>query len=265
MERSLRATGCDLPILVIPYNENKFELPAGSEWWEISNFLDWIDVNGRCAVMRKYQALLACNYQFVDTDVVFVRNPSDVLEAVSGFVTSCGHWRNPAHTLTKQSERILKERSTMWQSRVFNTGQFASERRIVEFETLKELSEDVRYRQTILDHDFHEQPGIVLLVNLLADSITNLTFPPFSMESTWAGDYDMAYESYWTNPDRRPYLIHWAGEKVDPGKDISQLFLQFLTETERDFFLRSYRRPSQSSFIPRVTQSTKAFLRALLD
>ena len=35
MERSLRATGCKLPLLVIPYDNNLFELPAGSTWWEV--------------------------------------------------------------------------------------------------------------------------------------------------------------------------------------------------------------------------------------
>jgi hypothetical protein len=29
MERSLRATGCQLPLLVIPYDDKLFELPGG--------------------------------------------------------------------------------------------------------------------------------------------------------------------------------------------------------------------------------------------
>ena len=33
MERSLRAVGCDLPLLVIPYDEDLFELPPNAEWW----------------------------------------------------------------------------------------------------------------------------------------------------------------------------------------------------------------------------------------
>jgi len=34
MERSLRATGCDLPLLVIPYDDRRFELPPNAQWWE---------------------------------------------------------------------------------------------------------------------------------------------------------------------------------------------------------------------------------------
>src|SRR5437764_440818 len=34
MERSLRAVGCALPISVIPYDNERFDLPKNSEWWE---------------------------------------------------------------------------------------------------------------------------------------------------------------------------------------------------------------------------------------
>ncbi len=32
MERSLRATGCDLPLKVIPYDDARFDLPGRAEW-----------------------------------------------------------------------------------------------------------------------------------------------------------------------------------------------------------------------------------------
>ena len=32
MERSLRSTGFDLPLVVFPYDENTFDLPKNSEW-----------------------------------------------------------------------------------------------------------------------------------------------------------------------------------------------------------------------------------------
>ena len=43
MERSLRDTGCDLPLLVIPYNDNLFDLPKGSTWWEIPEMIQWLN------------------------------------------------------------------------------------------------------------------------------------------------------------------------------------------------------------------------------
>ena len=34
MERSLRATGCDVPIKIIPFDSSRFELPENSSWLE---------------------------------------------------------------------------------------------------------------------------------------------------------------------------------------------------------------------------------------
>lgn len=239
MERSLRATGCRLPLKVIPFSDDRFNLPEGATWWEVPEFIEWIGANGRRPVMRKYQALLASNYQFVDTDVIFLRNPEKVLATHSGFVTSCGHWHNPGQTLTNESLALLKSKTTTWQSRVFNTGQFAGENALYDFEGLRAMADNPRYRGTVLDNRFHEQPGINLLVNLSGCEITNLTLPPNNMESTWAGDYlGEEYAQYWGNSARKPYLIHWAGAKMHPEHPISELFFAHLTEEERTLFLR---------------------------
>src|ERR1700751_5291663 len=80
MERSFRATGCDLPIWVIPYNDHRFELPQNSVWWEIEEITQWLDSCQSHPMMRKYQCLTVGNYQFVDSDVVFVSNPYEVLK-----------------------------------------------------------------------------------------------------------------------------------------------------------------------------------------
>jgi len=42
MEHSLRATGSELPIWVIPYDDNLFELPEGFTWWEIPETRNWL-------------------------------------------------------------------------------------------------------------------------------------------------------------------------------------------------------------------------------
>ena len=46
MERSLRAVGCTLPLRVIPYNDERFELPAGATWWEMPEITTWLARQG---------------------------------------------------------------------------------------------------------------------------------------------------------------------------------------------------------------------------
>jgi hypothetical protein len=37
-KRSLRAVGCDLPLLLIPYDqEDGFDIPRNAEWWQKRN------------------------------------------------------------------------------------------------------------------------------------------------------------------------------------------------------------------------------------
>jgi len=268
MERSLRATGCRLPLQVIPFGGERFELPNNAEWWEEPDFFRWIDDAGNRPVMRKYQALLASNYQFVDTDAIFLRNPEEVLTPHEGFITSCGHWHNPGETLTDQAEAIYRARSTVWQSKVFNTGQFACDRALYDIEALKETAEDTRYRETILENIYHEQPGLVLLAHLSGVPITNLTLPPHEMESTWAGDYPGEFKHYWRNARRKPYLIHWAGAKMDADRPITQLFLEHLEPPEREAFVKKQREGQGSAkgvsqtIINRLKHSARAAAKA---
>ena len=107
MERSLRAAGCALPLAVIPYDEQRFNLPANAAWWELPDVLAWLTAEKTHPMMRKYQCLLTANYQFVDSDVIFLRNPEAVLEPHAGFVTSCCHWRDGGHTTTAESRRVM--------------------------------------------------------------------------------------------------------------------------------------------------------------
>lgn len=233
MERSLRATGCKLPLLVIPYDENLFELPVGATWWEIPEITGWLKAEKAHPVMRKYQCLTVDNYQFVDADVCFLRNPESVLYSHSGFVTSCGHWRNPGGTYTAESYQLMNNQSTMWQRDVFNTGQFACDRALFTIESLQATASQPEFMDTCLRFRFHEQPGINLLVWQSGIEIVNLTLPPLRMESTWAGDYPGEYTQYWTNEQRQPYLIHWAGTRMDISRPINQIFYDFLTKVEK--------------------------------
>jgi hypothetical protein len=233
MERSLRAVGCDLPIWVIPYDGNLFDLPKGAEWWEMPEITEWLRGWKAHPTMRKYQCLTTSRYQFVDADLVFLRDPAKVLEEVEGFVTSCGHWHNPMETVTPESMAFLQKRSTTWQKGIFNTGQWACDRQLFTLSELKERAEESSFRTSCLLFPFHEQPGVNMLVNSTDVPISNLTLQPYNMQSTWAGAYDGPYQCYWRTERETPYLIHWAGVPMEKPRDIHELFYKFLTPTER--------------------------------
>jgi hypothetical protein len=239
LERSLRATGCTLPLLVIPYDGETFPLPENASWWSLPDLQDWLGAEKAHPMYRKYQCLTTDRYHYVDSDVIFLRNPEEAMARESGFVASCGHWRDASHTVTAESTAILRGRSSLWQRNIFNTGQFACDQILYSAEDLKKQCLDPRYVETCLRLRFHEQPGINLLVNLVEVPIHNLTLPPLAMESTWAGDYAGAdYAATWTPEEKKPYLIHWAGCHENFFRPIDQLFLDYLTGAEREQFER---------------------------
>jgi hypothetical protein len=261
MERSLRATGCDLPLWVIPYDDQCFDLPDNAIWWELPEVRSLLTEYRAHPMSAKYQCFTTGNYQYVDSDIVFLRNPEQVLAQQEGFITSCGHWGNPGHTYTEDSLRVLKQKSTCWQTLVFNAGQFACDRVLYRWEELNERCRDPKYVDTCLKFPFHDQPGTVLLVNLSGVPIHNLTLPPVSMESTWAGSYpDEHYETYWKDESRKPYLIHWAGVTL-ADLPINRLFTNYLTEDERQAWGQQVAETRQR--ITRNNGSFKAWLRRL--
>ena len=231
MVRSLRAVGCSLPVKVIPYNDDLFNLPDGCKWWKDEKLFKWLKKNKLPNLLRKYQVLTTYNYQFVDTDIIFVRNPIEVLKNKDDFITSCGHWHNPNHSLTKHSEKLFKKRSTTWSCLTFNSGQFACDKKLYTSSNLIQVAESEEYKETLM-HCNVDQPAINLLVLLSKINIHNLTLPPTCMQSSWAGDYENDYERYWTTENKTPYLIHWAGDKNKLNKPIDKLFLDYLTLDE---------------------------------
>lgn len=263
MVRSLRATGCELPILVIPYRPEKIPLPEGCEYWEEPAFLNYIDSVGRRPVMRKYQVLLNDHYQFVDTDVIFLQSPEKALHSCEGFITSCCHWSNPGETLTPLSRNILAANDTLWPLKVFNSGQFACDRQLYTLPSFQQVVTNPDYREVILENPFHEQPGMNLLVRLSQCPITNLTLPPRCMPSTWAGDYpDKDYRRHWPDSQNTPYLIHWAGRKMDPDWPICDLFFEFLTKEEKAEYLAQLKPASKPTFSQRLRRGLRAFRNA---
>lgn len=233
MERSLRATGCDLPLRVIPYNEGRFDLPPNAEWWVDVELAEWLREWQAHPTMRKYQCLTIPNFQFVDADVIFLRNPVEVLKPLEGFITSCGHWKNPNETLTAQSLSHFAMQSTNWQAQVFNTGQWACDRALFTRQSLRKRCESPDFKETCLTFPHHEQPGVNLLVNSTDVPIHNLTLPPWNMQSTWAGDYPADFRQYWKTIDETPYLIHWAGTSMAQFRPVDGLIDEQLTMEEQ--------------------------------
>jgi hypothetical protein len=233
MVRSLRATGSDLPVWVIPYDEQKFELPAGCIWWEIPVILNWTTANKLWPAFRKIQCFSTTNYQFVDSDVIFLKEPSKVLKPLSGFVTCCTHWNNPDHTVTSETLNFLRSKTTTWQRLVFNSGQWACDRKLYKVEELINICEHM-FRDTLFDNNYlyKDQAGINLLVNLKDVEISNLTLPPYNLESSWAGDYKQHYSRYWNRAETKPYLLHWAGCTMNEGSAADELFFGYLDAAE---------------------------------
>jgi hypothetical protein len=248
MVRSLRATGCHLPVWVIPFDERRFELPEGCEWWEIPEVVEWLEREAAPGhakkVMRKYQCLLESNYLFVDSDVIFLKNPQVALSNATGFTTFCCHWADPRDTTTKSSLPLYQERSTTWQRWVFNSGQFACDARLYDLAGLIKTAESSEAIETCLNLPYHEQPGFNLLVLLSASPINNLTLPPTNLESSWAGHYSGAKIPSWRQASKKPFLLHWAGRKCDGSQAVDELMLGYLSPTERLEFLAKMPKPA---------------------
>ncbi len=239
MVRSLRATGCQLPVLVIPHDRDPeyFELPEGCTWWRDQELHDWLMANGAHSRAGKYQCLMIENYHFVDCDVAFIENPEEALLPYQGFIATCNHWHDFDHTCTAESRMFFERKSTTWQRYSFNSGQFACDQILYSFEQLKNKLKEQGISGTALDGRFHEQAGMNLLVLVSGVQMQNLTLPPTCMESTWAGDYEhnqtVHYESFWKEPSRKPYLIHYAGCALNRNIAINELFFKHYSNEER--------------------------------
>lgn len=245
MERSLRAAGCTLPLQVIPYDDALFDLPSGATWVLDAEIADWLKSENAHPTMRKYQCLTEANYQFTDTDVVFLQNPEEALAAYSGFITNCTEWNKPQWTYTEESRLIFSRMTSTWQQKVFSTGQFACDQALYSVRELMDFACQPAFAGTCLRYPFHEQPGINLLVLSADVEVTNLTLPPYCLESSWAGDYPGEYEPLWQDPERKPYLIHWAGSTLEWPLPINQIFYDFLTHAEKEEWDEQLRRQIQ--------------------
>lgn len=266
MERSLRATGCNLPLYIIPYNEDRFELPRNAHWLNNRQLYAWLETNNAWPACRKYACFLEKDFLYVDSDVCFLSTPESALKSIDGFVTSCTHWNNPNHTATSESHKTLQNISTTWQKSCFNSGQWACDQQL--FENTSQLIQFVESRpevNTLLKETkkWKDQPAINLLVNLSEVPITNLTLPPHCMESTWAGDYTRRGDDarFWGDPKTKPFLIHWAGTPYTKKHAISSILSPYISEEESKQLYNS--QPLKINTSGNLRQAIKAFLREL--
>lgn len=239
MERSLRAAGCELPLWVIPYDDQLFELPPNATWWRVPEVLDWLGARQAHRMMAKYQCLTVANYHFVDSDIIFLRDPGAAVRPCQGFVASCGQWRDSLQAVSPEAKSRFEARSTLWQKLVFNAGQFACDRTLFAPAQLIETIARPDLKPICLEHPrdpfyVNDQTGLNMLVLESGVPLMNLNLPPSEMESTWAGDYATAdYDRLWNTEARKPYLIHWAGVPMNSPRAIHELFYQYLTVAER--------------------------------
>jgi len=250
MVRSLRATGCHLPVWVIPYDNDTFKLPENCVWWEVPEVITWVKANNMWPAFRKIQCFTTTNYQFVDSDIIFFKNPEEFLKDHSGFITSCTHWSNPSETITEETLPFFKNKSSTWPKLTFNSGQWACDKKLYEIADLKSFCEN-NYRETLFlkTQIYKDQAGINLLVNHTDIEVTNLTLPPINMNSTWAGDYTDANSFSNFEARDKPYLIHWAGTPVNNYKFINSYFFSFLEPHQRSQFLDMQSHSKKKFFI----------------
>lgn len=212
-ERSLRAVGCDRPLLVIPYNDDLFDLPPNAEWWEKAEFTSWLKESQAHPAMAKYVCLTEANYAYFDTDICLIEDCRKILAQQTGFVVADTELIKYGEASTAESTDVLARKTSLWQLRLFNTGHFASDRPLYSVTELE--STCAKFKETCLLSPHHEQPGINLLVLVSGVPVTNLCLPPHNMESTMAIDY--AYRDDWEETwkqGRRPYFIHYAGGRA---------------------------------------------------
>jgi len=239
MERSLRATGCDLPLKVIPFGDDLFDLPANAEWIVDEAIFAMLKENGALMLCRKYLALMQASCAYFDTDLVHLSNPQEFLAPLpeTAFVVADTEWNKARWTFTPETRAMYLRKTTLWLLTNFNSGFFAYKSPLVGVEEIKELlsSPVLGKMGRGLSPSYSDQEGMNYLAHIGGANVTNLCLPPFFMESTMARDY--SGEVYRTmEASRRPPFLHFAGKAWDLSTDLAGIFLDFLTvEEAREF------------------------------
>jgi hypothetical protein len=237
--RSLRDVGCKLPVWIIPFKARDFKPPAGSQWIDAggSKLLAFLRQNAAHPLYCKYIALLQSHCAYFDTDIILLREPQEwlVLAPPDAFVVADTEWAKNRWTFSDDSLQFLEALSTCWQLLTFNSGFFAFENALYKEEELLAVIQKPEFRSTCLERKARpiDQPAINWLVLLKQRRVFNFNLPPQSMESTMAVDYGAAQpEKVLSNPAAPPF-IHYAGPVFEAGLPVTELFVSYLTKSER--------------------------------
>ena len=243
--RSLRSTGCDLPVHVIPYGVKDFDLPGGCQWLEETQIESVLAQQKAHPLYAKYAALVQRDCAYFDTDIVVLQNPSSWLESApsDSFVVADTEWAKNRWTFTNDSRQFLVSLSSRWPLLTFNSGFFAFEEPVYDEDELIAAIQSPEMRDTCLRRTASpiDQPAINWLVLRKNRKIFNFNLPTQNMESTMAGDYGRsAPERVLSNPDA-PAFLHYAGPLFQTELPVTRLFTDYLTASERELWDRTVR------------------------
>lgn len=235
MERSLRATGCDLPLSVIPFDETRFPLPESARWLEDDALFAIVSETGAVPVSRKYLAFTLPNCAFFDSDIIHLRRPDQWLSPLSDetFVVADTEWSKGRWTFTTETREMYKSKTTLWLLNQFNSGFFAQALPTVRIENIRALLGDPQNWKLAhgKDPSAGEQPGANLLIHESGIEVCNLCLPPHRMESTMSCDYPRDFEPLLRGPNG-PGFIHYAGHGRNLDAPIARLIFEHLTTGE---------------------------------
>ena len=236
--RSLRSSGCHLPIFVIPFGRKDFQPPNDCEWIEDSKLLAFLQRERAHPLYWKYEVLLQRECAYFDTDIVVLRNPEEWLsEAPSdAFAVADTEWSRNRWTFSHESRRFLTSLSSRWPLLTFNSGFFAFEQPLYEEDELIATIQSPEMKRTCLERKASpvDQPAFNWLVLRKQRKIFNFNLPLQTMESTMVDDYDdpCDVDAIVAGPSA-PAFLHYAGPSFENGHCLMQLFTSYLTVEER--------------------------------
>ncbi|MEQ1841589.1 MAG: hypothetical protein ABL994_14370 [Verrucomicrobiales bacterium] len=244
MERTLRATGCDLPLYVIPYTDEPFDLPENAQWLVDEKLFAHLALHQSARPCRKFLALTQSNAAFFDADIIHLRDPRKELDCMptDDFVVADTEWNKARWTFSGATRRVYQRKSSLWLLDNFNTGFFAFEKPVLTRDQIFDFIADPEWGRCTRKECViaGEQPGLNWLVHLSGRTVVNLCLPPRRMESTMAVDYTefpgvtLAVESSQDSSALLlgadgPMFLHFAGGVHHTKSQISEIFVKALS------------------------------------
>jgi hypothetical protein len=236
MYRSLRATGCDLPVRVIPYDDSRFDLPMGAEWLEDREFFAFLKEHKAVNMCRKILALTQRNSAYFDSDIVHIRSFSSDLEAFPEgcLIAADPEWSIKAWTFSEETKRVYESGSSTWVLDNFNAGFFALGSQGIEKDYIKSLFKDQMFSRLCQGGGptSSDQEAINYLTFMTDLKVVNLCLPPYRMESTFCWDYPQKYEALLSKKEA-PFFIHFVSKAIEQDHFMKPLFFEHLTTAEK--------------------------------